>query len=154
MRRYLMDEKDTIAVGVCLGKHLEPPMVIALRGDLGAGKTTLTKGIAAALGVQDMVTSPTFSLLNIYYGRVEVAHIDAYRLRTSDEGYDAGLEEYLPGMGITIIEWPESVSPLLPREFLEVRLSYLDNRPGREIVVISHGGIYDRVEKELEVNCS
>ncbi|MBO8169245.1 MAG: tRNA (adenosine(37)-N6)-threonylcarbamoyltransferase complex ATPase subunit type 1 TsaE [Thermoanaerobacteraceae bacterium] len=151
MQCYLADERETILFGRCLGALLAPQMVVALRGELGAGKTTLTKGIAEALSIAEPVTSPTFTLLNIYRGRLELVHIDAYRLSDAEEGYYAGLEEYLPGSGVTIIEWPENIAALLPRQFLEIKISYKDL--GRELEVIPHGEIYAKLEKELEENC-
>jgi len=152
MQLFLSREEETIDFGKRLGKLLSPGTVVTLSGDLGAGKTTLVKGIAKSLGVGEPVTSPTFSLLNIYDGQFQLAHIDAYRLNDSREGYEAGLGEYLPGGGITMVEWPENIADLLPEQLLEVRINHTHSGTGREVEIIAHGAAYTKLLKELEEN--
>lgn len=116
---------QTQRCGSQLAQHLVPGTVILLEGDLGAGKTTFTKGIASGLGVEGYVNSPTFTLVNEYEGRLPVYHLDCYRLNSGQEALDFGIEEYLYGDGVTIIEWPERISEVLPADCIRVTLSYL-----------------------------
>ncbi len=108
-----------------LARILQPGDVVCLRGDLGAGKTTLTRFLVGALGVADLVSSPTFTLVHEYTnsGAFPVFHIDAYRLSGANEAEDAGLADYLyQESGVTLIEWPERVESLLPPSCLEISL--------------------------------
>ena len=101
---------ETEAVGAALGKVLQPGTVIAYRGDLGAGKTAFTRGLANGLGAGDMVTSPTYTIVNEYLsGRMPLFHFDMYRLRSSDDLFDIGWEDYLERGGICAVEWSENV---------------------------------------------
>lgn len=112
----------TMTIGRELGKIISPGTVICITGDLGAGKTHFAKGVALGLDIADHVTSPTFTLINEYEGRIPLYHVDAYRLTSADEAYELGLEEYLYGEGVTLIEWPDRVKPLIPEEYLAVRI--------------------------------
>jgi tRNA threonylcarbamoyladenosine biosynthesis protein TsaE len=114
--------------GKLLGILLERGDVVALKGELGAGKTTLAQGIAEGLGVSRdyYVTSPTFTLINEYKGRIPLYHLDFYRINTSAEVEHLGLEEYFQGEGVSIIEWPEKIEPFLPSECLMILLEYVD----------------------------
>ncbi len=117
----------TMALGRRLAAHLGPGDVVALYGDLGAGKTHLVKGICAALGVPEAaVTSPTFTLVNEYAGRdFPVYHLDAYRVRRIEEFFELGYEEYVYGEGLCLVEWPEKLEGLLPPHTLRLRLEHL-----------------------------
>ena len=102
---------ETEAIGAALGKILQPGTVIAYRGDLGAGKTAFTRGIAAGLGCRGPVTSPTYTIVNEYLsGRIPLFHFDMYRLRSSDDLWDIGWEDYLERGGICAVEWSENVA--------------------------------------------
>lgn len=116
---------QTQRAGVALAQLVQPGDIIWLEGELGAGKTTFTKGIAQGLGVTGYVNSPTFTLVNEYQGRLPVYHLDCYRLESGREALDFGLEEYLYGEGVTIIEWPERIREVLPPEYLRVQLRYV-----------------------------
>ena len=153
MRIRLDNEENTVKLGKCMAELLLPGMVLLLVGDLGAGKTTLARGVIKSLGVEEPITSPTFTLLNLYQGDMEIAHIDAYRLADSQEGYEAGLEEYLPGRGITIIEWPENIKSLIPEQFVQVSLEYAPGENSREAEIIAMGEQYIRMLRELEAGC-
>lgn len=96
--------------------------ILALQGTLAAGKTTLTKGIARGLGVEEPVTSPTFTLISEYEGRLHVYHMDVYRLDTTDDFAAIGAEELLYGEGVSIIEWSEKIADILPEDVITVRL--------------------------------
>lgn len=113
----------TMALGEALGRLLKGGEVICLTGDLGAGKTHFAKGVARGLGIPDTVTSPTFTLINEYSGRLRLYHVDAYRLCDPDEAYDLGLEEYLYGDGATLIEWPDRIAELLPADRLDIEIT-------------------------------
>ena len=101
---------ETEAIGAALGKILTPGTVLAYRGDLGAGKTAFTRGLARGLGCTDMVTSPTYTIVNEYLnGRCPLFHFDMYRLRSSDDLWDIGWDDYLDRGGICAVEWSENV---------------------------------------------
>ena len=118
---------ETIAYGRQLAATLQPGAVLALSGDLGAGKTCLVKGIAAGLGIAHDVTSPTFTLIHEYGGgRCPLAHIDLYRLETLQAAVAIGIEDYLGGRGITVIKWAERIESLLPPQTKRIRLTALD----------------------------
>ncbi len=118
---------ETRALGARLAEALGPGLTVALFGDLGAGKTQLVKGIASAFGVPpETVNSPTFTLVNEYAGRdFPIYHIDAYRIRSVDEFFEFGYEDYFFGEGLCLIEWPERIAPLLPEDALRLRLTHL-----------------------------
>lgn len=97
--------KDTYAFAKKVADKLKGGEVIILRGDLGAGKTTFTKGLAKALGVEETVTSPTFTYVKEYYGRLPLYHFDMYRVADADEVYELGLEEYFYKGGVVVVEW-------------------------------------------------
>ena len=102
--------KETEAVGQALGKVLKPGAVLAYTGDLGAGKTAFTRGLARGLGATDMVTSPTYTIVNEYLsGRMPLFHFDMYRLASSDDLWDIGWEDYLERGGVCAVEWSENV---------------------------------------------
>jgi tRNA threonylcarbamoyladenosine biosynthesis protein TsaE len=116
------DPDDTLGLGEELGKLLRPGDVVALFGDLGAGKTTLTKGIAAGMGVAADVHSPTFTLVHEHPGRVPLYHVDLYRLEREEEVLEIGIEEYVHGDGVTVIEWADRMRSLLPEERLDITM--------------------------------
>ena len=102
---------ETEAVGAALGKILTPGAILAYRGDLGAGKTAFTRGLAKGLGCTDMVTSPTYTIVNEYLsGRLPLFHFDMYRLASSDDLWDIGWDDYLERGGVCAVEWSENVS--------------------------------------------
>jgi len=115
---------QTRAIGAAIASVAEAGDVVVLTGDLGTGKTVLAQGIAAALGVDEPVVSPTFTLMREYEGRLPVRHLDVYRLDHVQEAIDLGLEELLDD-GVVLVEWGEGVREVLPAERLEVALSLL-----------------------------
>ena len=103
--------EETEAVGEALGRVLTPGTVIAYRGDLGAGKTAFTRGLARGLGSKELVTSPTYTIVNEYLGgRLPLFHFDMYRLGSSDDLFDIGWEDYLDRGGVCAVEWSENVA--------------------------------------------
>jgi tRNA threonylcarbamoyladenosine biosynthesis protein TsaE len=113
---------ETRQLGACIAELTRGGDLVLLAGDLGAGKTTFAKGFGAALGVTESITSPTFTLVSQYQGRLEFNHIDVYRLDQVDEVLDLGLAEMLDDGGVTLIEWGDTIIPALPADFLEIRL--------------------------------
>ena len=102
--------EETEAIGAALGKIIKPGTVIAYRGDLGAGKTAFTRGLARGLGCMEIVTSPTYTIVNEYLGgRIPLFHFDMYRLGSSDDLFDIGWDDYLDRGGVCAVEWSENV---------------------------------------------
>jgi tRNA threonylcarbamoyladenosine biosynthesis protein TsaE len=115
--------EQTRAIGEAIGALLMPGDVVALSGDLGAGKTAFVQGAARALGVKDRVTSPSFILMREYAGDLPVLHLDVYRLNNLQELIDLGFEEFLDPSWVIFIEWGDAVTPVLPESHLDVELS-------------------------------
>ena len=114
MEFYTHAPQETEAIGEALGKCIKKGTVIAYLGDLGAGKTAFTRGLARGLGVTDPVTSPTYTIVNEYLqGRLPLFHFDMYRLHSSDDLFDIGWEDYLDRGGICAVEWSENVADAL-----------------------------------------
>ncbi len=119
----LPDEAATLALGAALARILRPGLVIHLRGDLGMGKTTLTRGLLRALGHTGAVKSPTYTLVELYViSGYSVYHFDFYRFNSPEEWYDGGLEEHFDGQSICIIEWPEKSGGLSPAPDIDIEL--------------------------------
>jgi tRNA threonylcarbamoyladenosine biosynthesis protein TsaE len=127
--------EQTWEVAAALMESLEPGTVIALHGDLGAGKTCFIQGLAAAMGITDPITSPTYTLIGEYEGRMKLNHIDLYRLANSVEALGIGLEEYLESDGITAIEWAERAEEILPESMLHVSIEKGCDERSRQIEI-------------------
>ena len=140
MRLVTLSAEETTDVGNRLGKELLPGDMVALTGELGAGKTCLTKGISRGLQVpeESYVRSPSFMILNIYPGRHTLHHMDLYRIHTASEVEDLGYREFFYGDGVTVVEWAEKIPDMLPPDHLRVRFSCLDENR-REILLESKG---------------
>lgn len=138
--------EETRALGKRLGELCFENCVIALSGDLGAGKTTLTQGVARGLGIDKTVSSPTFTILKIYQGRLPLYHFDAYRLEGSNE--DLGFEEMIDGDGVAVIEWPQYMEQAIPEKLLRITLKRLDE-DRRELEIESVGSAYDKMLEAL-----
>lgn len=117
---------DTREVGAALASLARSGDVVLLSGDLAAGKTTFVKGFARGLGVDEQVVSPTFTLVRTYKGRLPLVHCDVYRLENLDEVGDLDLPEWLDDGGVAVIEWGEVVAPVLPADFLDLRIEFGD----------------------------
>lgn len=117
-------EVTTKEISAKLGRVLQAGDIITLEGDLGAGKTTFTKGLAEGLGVRRVVTSPTFTIMKQYEGRLPLYHIDAYRLEHSEE--DIGFDEYFYGLGVSVVEWAMFIEDYLPEARLAIALEFVD----------------------------
>ena len=131
--------QETFEYGRKLGMEAQPGQVICLDGDLGTGKTVLTKGIAKGLGIDEPVVSPTFTIVQIYeQGRLPLYHFDVYRIDDQDEMEEIGYREYFYGDGVTIIEWSELIADILPKDAVKIRI-YKDADKGFD---------YRRIETE------
>jgi tRNA threonylcarbamoyladenosine biosynthesis protein TsaE len=133
--------EETFRIGRIIGRNLIEKDVVALVGELGAGKTCLTQGIARGLGVPDeyQITSPSFTLINEYQGRMMLYHFDLYRLARASEMDDMGYEEYIFGRGATVIEWADRATGILPDETLFVSINYTDEGDENERDIIISG---------------
>lgn len=131
----LGDRDDTLRFGLALGGRLRAGDVVALIGDLGAGKTTLTAAIGMGMGITQPITSPTFTLVQEYSGTVPLYHFDTYRLESAEEMFDLGFEEYLERPGVVIIEWADRIATLLPQERLNLALSLPEPEKDQERVL-------------------
>lgn len=129
---HTVSAEDTTAFGAALGLLLQPGDVILLRGDLGAGKSVLARGLARGLGITQAMPSPTFTLMQPYEGRIPFYHFDLYRLDDPDQFYEAGLDEFIGGNGAAVVEWPDCAE-LDPVPALHVDLMRLDGDDERAI---------------------
>ncbi len=128
--------EETIAFGKAIGEVLKPNSIIALEGQLGAGKTTLVQGIAEGLGISEYITSPTFIIINEYKGRVPLYHFDLYRLENPNAIEELGIEEYFNKGGVCVIEWSEKLEALKPVALSKISLIVISEQE-RKICVSS-----------------
>jgi tRNA threonylcarbamoyladenosine biosynthesis protein TsaE len=142
--------EETYQFGKTLGTLLEPGDLVAFTGDLGAGKTCCVQGIACGLGVKDrsLITSPTFTLIQEYQGRIPMYHFDVYRLTHEEDILDLGYEEYFYGDGVTVIEWAERVATFLPDEHVAIRL-HIESDQSRCIKLQAYGEHYSHLIQSL-----
>lgn len=138
--------EETRSLAQRLGRNIEESFLITLSGELGAGKTTFTQGLAKGLEITRNVTSPTFTLMKNYKGRLPLYHIDAYRLEDIDQ--DLGFEEYIDGDGVCVIEWANFIENVLPDEYLNIDLTINDD-DSRTIVFRARGSKYEEVLDKL-----
>ncbi|GAB1476087.1 tRNA (adenosine(37)-N6)-threonylcarbamoyltransferase complex ATPase subunit type 1 TsaE [Bacillota bacterium] len=135
------NEQEAEALGVQLAKGLGPSSVVALSGELGAGKTTFTKAIAKGLGITDLITSPTFTIIHEYKGgRLPLYHFDVYRLNEEEELRNLGYEEYFYGDGVCVIEWADKIEEYLPENAILITISYGANEGERIFSFDEHTG--------------
>ncbi len=125
--------EETINLGKLIGSQLQGGEIFAMQGTLGAGKTTITKGIAEALKIEDTITSPTFCLISEYEGRLPLYHMDMYRLEGIDDFLNLGVEDMLYGKGVCLIEWSEKIIDELPKSTITLKLEPIGNSEERRI---------------------
>ena len=140
--------EETEKFGLFLGENLRPGDVVCLNGDLGAGKTTLTKSIAKGLGIDDYVTSPTFTIVNEYYGKIDLYHIDTYRLDDMVDVDYLGFDEYFYSDGVTIVEWAEKIRDVFPEEYMEINIKSQDEK--RDLAIKYVGNRFDELKEKLD----
>ena len=143
------DEKTTEALGYKLGTMLQRGDVVCLTGDLGAGKTTMTKAMAKGLEIDEDVTSPTFTLIHEYQGRVPVYHFDVYRIERMEEMEDLGYEEYFYGDGVCVIEWASMIRELIPEEHLWIEIKKGNEEGHREIYLEGTTDHFQQIIEEM-----
>lgn len=149
MSQYIFEaktEEETRRLANKLAILLQPGDVLTLEGDLGAGKTTFTKGLGAGLGVTRTINSPTFTIVKEYMGEIPLYHMDVYRLENSEE--DIGFDEYFNGDGITVVEWARFIEEFLPDQRLQIQIKRVDEHT-RKIIFDPIGDHFDSVCKEL-----
>ncbi len=136
MRKVIHNQLDTREFGIELAKQLKPGDIVALIGELGTGKTTLTKSIAEGLGITEMITSPTFTIVQEYHdGCLPLYHFDVYRISDPEEMYELGYEEYFFGQGVCVIEWADLITELLPESSIMIRIEYGVNEEERVYLI-------------------
>ena len=138
--------KEMIELVEKLGTVAFPNMLITMLGDLGAGKTTMTKGIAKGLGINGVVNSPTFTIMKIYEGRLKLYHLDVYRIENPLDDFE--LEEYFEDDGVCVIEWANQINELLPHDRLDIEILDLGNDK-RKVILKSSSIIYDNIIFEV-----
>lgn len=135
-------------LGGRMAQLLQPGDFLALDGDLGAGKTLFTQGLAQGLEVVEEISSPTFTIIHEYEsGRLPLYHMDVYRIKHPEEMYDLGYEEYFYGNGITVVEWAQLIAELLPEEYLGIEIAIVPE--GRELRFSPYGAHYEHILEEL-----
>ena len=133
----IASESGTRELGLRIAEAIEPGDIVALTGDLGTGKTALTKYIAEGLGIKEEINSPTFNIVKEYRsGRLPLFHFDVYRLDGGDEFFDAGAEDYLNGKGVCVIEWADIVADVLPADALVVNIRYGEEDGARIVTLL------------------
>ena len=145
--------RETARIGSALGQYAEAGDVFLLSGELGAGKTCLTQGIAKGLGVDGYVRSPTFVLVSVHQGRLPLYHIDIYRLDEVAEVVDLGLEEYLAGDGVSVIEWASKALEVFPQPYMLVTLTY-EGENERLIQLEAMGERYESLLSQVQKRLS
>lgn len=150
LKLYTECVEETSKIGEQLGRLVSIGNIICLSGDLGAGKTAFTKGIAKGLGVEDYVTSPTYTIINEYEGRLPLYHFDVYRLNDVEEMHELGYEEYFFGDGVVVLEWADIVKDIIPKERLWITILNTKGDDSREIIMEPTGENYDNIVKGME----
>ena len=141
--------EDTQRLGGIIGELVQPGNVLLLTGNLGAGKTCLTQGIAAGLGSQECAQSPSFVIMREYMGRLPLYHVDLYRLENSEEIADLGLDDYFYGKGLSVVEWAERALHLLPSQHLLVNIEYGRGNE-RNVSLTASDKRYQQIAEEIK----
>lgn len=151
MKFILENREKTKKFGEFLGSILKKGDVICLNGDLGTGKTTMSKSIGLGMGINDYITSPTFTIINEYYGSLNLYHFDTYRLSSDADVEYLGFDEYFYGDGVCIIEWADRIKDALPEDYIEINLNRIDEEK-RDVEIVAVGKRSQEILKELEDN--
>ncbi|AVM22844.1 tRNA (adenosine(37)-N6)-threonylcarbamoyltransferase complex ATPase subunit type 1 TsaE [Bacillus pumilus] len=140
---------ETKRIAAALAKLVMPGDVLTLEGDLGAGKTTFSKGFAEGLGITRIVNSPTFTIIKEYTdGRLPLFHMDVYRMEDAEE--DIGLEEYFEGEGVCLVEWAHLIGPQLPSSYLKIEMLRTEREEERHLTLTAKGERYEALCKEMK----
>jgi tRNA threonylcarbamoyladenosine biosynthesis protein TsaE len=147
---FIVDSvEETLELGKKIGELANPGDIICLIGDLGTGKTHITKGIAEGLGIKENITSPTFTIVNEYSGRLKLNHFDVYRVNDPDEIYAIGFDEYIFSESISIIEWANYIEELIPKEYIRIIINKLpaQGENYRKISIEGYGDRYNYLKE-------
>lgn len=144
-RMYSQNENELMSFGEQIGRFCKPGQVLVLSGDLGAGKTTLTKGLAKGLGINQMIKSPTYTIVREYEGTMPLYHLDVYRIGDDPDSID--LDDFLYGGGVTVIEWGELLDPALLGDYLRIRIE--KEGDGRRLTFEAHGSQSEELVAEM-----
>ncbi|WP_027625814.1 tRNA (adenosine(37)-N6)-threonylcarbamoyltransferase complex ATPase subunit type 1 TsaE [Clostridium lundense] len=152
MEFFVESIEQTMNIGRQIGKLAKPGDIICLIGDLGTGKTHLTKGIAEGLDIHEHITSPTFNIVNEYDGRLKFYHFDVYRVNDPDEIAAIGFDEYIFSEGVSVIEWANYIEELIPDEHLTITIEKInnENENSRKITLKNFGERYNYI-KEIKL---
>ncbi|AWN21523.1 tRNA (adenosine(37)-N6)-threonylcarbamoyltransferase complex ATPase subunit type 1 TsaE [Streptococcus sobrinus] len=143
---YSRNEDELMAIGYKIGQSLQAQDVLILTGELGAGKTTITKGIAKALGISQMIKSPTYTIVREYEGSLPLYHLDVYRIGDDPDSID--LDDFLFGDGVTVIEWGELLGENLPKDYLTVKLDKVAD--GRQVSLNASGLRFQKLLEAID----
>lgn len=146
---HILQENEMKRFGETLADVLKSGDVVCLTGDLGAGKTTLTKSIAAGLGIDDYVTSPSYTIVNEYEGRLALYHFDVYRINDIEEMYELGYEEYFYGEGVCVIEWAGMIEELLPENIIWIEIYQGESFEERKLLIKGPAETIETLEEVL-----
>ncbi|MDU5109591.1 MAG: tRNA (adenosine(37)-N6)-threonylcarbamoyltransferase complex ATPase subunit type 1 TsaE [Clostridium sp.] len=149
MQFLVKNVEETTELGFSIGKLLNSGDIVCLTGDLGTGKTHITKGIAKGLGIDDHITSPTFTIVNEYdSGRLKLYHFDVYRVSDPDEIYAIGFDDYIFSNGVSIIEWANYIEEILPSDYLHILIEkdLSNGEDYRKITITPYGERYDYIK--------
>lgn len=139
-------EEEMINLGMVIGSLAFPNMIITMNGDLGAGKTTMTKGIGKQLGIKRVINSPTFTIMKVYEGNLNLFHLDVYRI--DDENSDFELEEYFYLGGVSVIEWADNIKSLIPSDAIKLSFDILENS-NRVVTIEANAEFIEKVKVKL-----
>lgn len=139
-------EEEMINLGMVIGSLAFPNMIITMNGDLGAGKTTMTKGIGKQLGIKRVINSPTFTIMKVYEGNLNLYHLDVYRI--DDENSDFELEEYFYLGGVSVIEWADNIKSLIPSDAIKLSFDILENS-NRVVTIEANAEFIEKVKVKL-----
>ena len=150
---HTTSQEETMELGKRLGEKIFANSCVILEGDLGAGKTTFTKGIAVGLGIDRVIKSPTYTLIREYRrGRLPLFHMDMYRIEESGGASEVGLEEYFYAGGVCVVEWAQYIEDELPSTFLKVKIDRVEDGESKRVIrLIPYGKEYEEFIKKLEV---
>lgn len=142
---YVNSFKDTDRLAKIISENLFPGFILGLTGDLGSGKTTFTKFLAKHMGIKDNLNSPTFTILKVYENELDLFHMDVYRLENI--GYDYELDDYIYGLGVSVIEWYQYILKMLPKEMLEISIKMIDEN--KRLITVKGHKRYGKIVKDI-----
>jgi len=143
LKYIIKTEEEMINLGQKIGALVYPNMVITMNGNLGAGKTTITKGIGKAMGIKRVINSPTFTIMKIYEGNLNLYHLDVYRIESSESDFE--LEEYFYMGGVSVIEWSNNIKDLIPEDAINLEFEIQDDS-SRVVTIVGPSEFINKLE--------